>query len=68
MIATVRSLEKFPTSLRDGGARPLILDLNASDESLKQAAENAIQIYGRVDVLVNNAGTSSAMGPVEEIR
>ncbi|KAI0687096.1 NAD-P-binding protein [Cytidiella melzeri] len=68
VIATVRSLPKFPVSLRDGGAQPLILDLNDSDEGIKAAAIRAIQIYGRVDVLINNAGTNSAVGPVEEVQ
>ena len=63
----MRSLNKLPTTLRDAGAEPLILDLTDSDEVIKQAAIHAIQIYGRVDVLVNNAGTSNGLGPVEEI-
>ncbi|KAI0338403.1 NAD-P-binding protein [Trametopsis cervina] len=67
VIATVRSMEKFPASLRDGGARPLILDLESSDEDIRRAAVEAIGIFGRVDVLVNNAGTNSAVGPIEEI-
>ncbi|KAI0090609.1 NAD-P-binding protein [Irpex rosettiformis] len=68
VIGTVRSLEKFPASLKDFSAQPIVLDLNDSDETLKQAAESAIRIYGRVDVLVNNAGTNSAIGPVEELK
>lgn len=44
-----------------------MLDLTDSDENIQQAAESAIQVYGHVDVLVNNAGTNSAIGPVEEV-
>ncbi|KAI0338410.1 NAD(P)-binding protein [Trametopsis cervina] len=67
VIATARSIEKFPVSLRELGARPLILDLESSDEEIRRVALEAIGIFGRVDVLVNNAGTNSAVGPTEEI-
>ena len=55
VIATVRSLTKFPQHLREQGARPLVLDLSDPDKEIKRAAEDALQVYGRVDVLVNNA-------------
>jgi NAD(P)-dependent dehydrogenase (short-subunit alcohol dehydrogenase family) len=53
--------------MRDAGAQPVILDLTDSDDKINQAAARAIQVYGHVDVLVNNAGTSSSFGPVEEV-
>ena len=69
VIATVRALSKFPQALREAGAKPLILDLDASDSLVQHAAEDAIQLYGQVDVLVNNAGTNlTGYGPVEETR
>lgn len=55
--------------LKEAGARPLVLSLDSSDEVIQKAAEEAIQIYGHVDVLVNNAGTNNpGYGPVEEVR
>ena len=69
VIATVRSLAKFPAVLNEAGARPLVLDLDSSDDSVQRAAEEAIHIYGHVDVLVNNAGNNTTgYGPVEEVR
>jgi NAD(P)-dependent dehydrogenase (short-subunit alcohol dehydrogenase family) len=69
VIATVRSLARFPAALNEAGARALELDLDASDEVVQQAAENAIRIYDHVDVLVNNAGSNLfGYGPVEEVR
>jgi NAD(P)-dependent dehydrogenase (short-subunit alcohol dehydrogenase family) len=69
VIATVRSLAKFPTVLEEAGAQPLVLDLDTSDELVQQAAEEALRIYGHVDVLVNNAGSNYfGYGPVEEVR
>ncbi|KIP03708.1 hypothetical protein PHLGIDRAFT_226893 [Phlebiopsis gigantea 11061_1 CR5-6] len=56
VIATVRSLDKFPRSLKDQGASPLVLDLMSPDDEIKLAAEKALQVHGHVDVLVNNAG------------
>lgn len=67
MISSVRALSKFPQALADAGAKPLILDLDAPDPLVQRAAEDAMQIYGHVDVLVNNAGTNlTGYGPVEE--
>lgn len=41
----------------------------SSDDILKKVAEDAIQVYGHVDVLVNNAGVSTiGLGPLEEQR
>ena len=46
-----------------------MLDFNSSDVDIKTAAEKAIDVYGRVDVLVNNAGTlAEGIGPVEELK
>ncbi|EKM57121.1 uncharacterized protein PHACADRAFT_91165 [Phanerochaete carnosa HHB-10118-sp] len=68
VVATVRSLSKVPDALRAAGARPLILNLDDPDEHIQQAAKQAITVYGYVDVLVNNAGTSiNGYGPIEEL-
>jgi len=66
VIATVRSLSKFPQSLKDAGAAPLELDLGISDAHIRKAGEEALGIHGYIDVLVNNAGFGSVT-PVEEI-
>ncbi|KZT64729.1 NAD(P)-binding protein [Daedalea quercina L-15889] len=66
VIATVRSLSKFPNSLKEARGQPLILDLSASDADIRTVGEEAIKIYGRVDVLVNNAGLG-VIAPVEEL-
>ncbi|KAJ7646743.1 NAD-P-binding protein [Roridomyces roridus] len=66
VIAAVRKVSSIPESIKD--AKPLVLNLNASDSEIKQAGSEALKIYGggrhffrpppygRVDVLVNNAG------------
>jgi NAD(P)-dependent dehydrogenase (short-subunit alcohol dehydrogenase family) len=41
--------------------------LTNEDDVIQQAANHAIQIFNKVDVLVNNAGTGTGIGPVEEI-
>jgi len=66
VIATVRSLSKFPESLSKAGAQPLVLDLGASDETIRKAGEEALKIYGYIDVLVNNAGYG-VVAAVEEL-
>ena len=69
VIATVRSLSRFPKELEANGAVPFVLDLGASDEEIRQRAQDAIAVQGYVDILVNNAGTlETAFGAVEELR
>lgn len=52
-----RSLAKLD-ELQSKGAATLELDVTSSLDTLHAAAKKAIAIYGRVDVLVNNAGES----------
>ena len=66
VIATVRSLQRFPDSLKDAGAHPLVFDANDSDKESRKAAEEAIRVYGYVDVLVNNLATA-IVAPIEEL-
>lgn len=61
-------MAKFPDALREAGAHPLIVDFGNTDAEIMKAGSAAIAIYGHVDVLVNNAGNSDGVGPVEEIR
>lgn len=60
----MRKLSSIPDSIK--AAKPLVLDLNASDSEIKQAGVEALKIYGRIDVLVNNAGYA-LMGYMEEL-
>ncbi|KAJ6507264.1 NAD-P-binding protein [Mycena vitilis] len=64
VIAAVRKVSSIPDSIK--AAKPLVLDLNASDSEIKRAGAEALKIYGRIDVLVNNAGYSLT-GYTEEL-
>ncbi|KAJ5397772.1 hypothetical protein N7509_005885 [Penicillium cosmopolitanum] len=64
VIATARQLDRI-SSLKDLGAATLQLDVTAPQEELNRRAEEAIAIYGRIDVLVNNAGYVQ-FGTIEE--
>lgn len=65
VIATGRNPAKLAAALGNTDAHLLTLDVTAPLEDLKVIAGQAIKIYGRVDVLVNNAGYVE-MGTVEE--
>ncbi|KAL4738083.1 hypothetical protein BDV11DRAFT_216243 [Aspergillus similis] len=57
VIATARNISRI-FDLRQLGPDvvTLELDVTASQKELNEKAEEAIQVFGRVDVLVNNAG------------
>lgn len=54
VIATGRKLEKLK-HLEEAGAAILQLDITDKQQNLNAVVDNAINIYGRIDVLVNNA-------------
>lgn len=54
VIATARTISKID-HLKDCGAAVLQLDITASQAALDAKAKEAIEIYGHIDVLVNNA-------------
>ncbi|KAK0205592.1 hypothetical protein DFS33DRAFT_780846 [Desarmillaria ectypa] len=57
VIATARARSlHLLTNLKEKGAETLELDVTAPLDDLKKIAEKAVGIYGRIDVLVNNAG------------
>jgi len=55
VIATARSLSKIQ-HLKETGASILEFDVTAPQSVLDAKAEEAIAMYGGIDVLVNNAG------------
>ena len=54
VIATARNLEKIKP-LEQAGAATLQLDITDSQESIDHTITKAISVYGRIDVLINNA-------------
>lgn len=51
----------------DGGTADYIVHDVSSEESWKAAAEKAVKLFGKIDVLVNNAGIlGNVMGQLEE--
>ena len=56
VIATARRGHERLQHLKDAGAAVLDLDLTAPQVELDAKAKEALNIYGGIDVLVNNAG------------
>lgn len=64
VIATARNIDRI-AHLKDIGAAITQLDVTAPQDELDRKANEAISTYGRIDVLVNNAGYTQ-FGTVEE--
>lgn len=58
-IATARNLDKIK-HLEQAGAKILQLDITDSQQDVRNTISSAIGIYGRIDVLVNNAAYIAA--------
>lgn len=66
VVASSRSLPTL-SAAKDLGAHPLELDVAAPPSEIKAKVDEAVKVYGRVDVLIANAGIVQ-FGPIEEIR
>ena len=68
VIATARKIDKIQ-HLTNLTPPPSILQLDvvASQDELDKKVEQAIQLYGKVDVLISNAGYVG-VGTLEEVR
>jgi NAD(P)-dependent dehydrogenase (short-subunit alcohol dehydrogenase family) len=62
------ALESAAAQLRAGGARVHTIGFDVADpEQARDAVAEAIQTMGRLDVLINNAGTDVTL-PIDELR
>lgn len=67
VIATARDDTERLKHLEEAGATVVELDLTAPQATIDVKINDMLQIFGGIDVLVNNAGYIEA-GVVEEIR
>lgn len=65
VVATVRNMDRIPEILSKNNVMPVKMDVTDT-ESIHNAVQTAIEKFGQIDVLINNAGYYS-IGVVEAI-
>lgn len=58
VIATARNLKSIAHFKPSDSLRTMELDISADEATIKRKAEEALNLWGKIDVLVNNAGYS----------
>jgi NAD(P)-dependent dehydrogenase (short-subunit alcohol dehydrogenase family) len=62
------SLEETAAAIRDDGGQLAVMECDVTDlRSVESTAERVERTFGRVDVLVNNAGIGGAAGPLYQL-
>lgn len=56
VIATARNISSLQAHSDDANVRLLQLDVTASQKDLNLKVQEALSLFGKIDVLVNNAG------------
>ncbi|HEY5333860.1 MAG TPA: SDR family oxidoreductase [Solirubrobacterales bacterium] len=68
VVVTSRHLEAAESSAAEIGAGAVGFEANSVDEEAAQACVDfALERFGRLDILINNAGTNAAFGPLVEV-
>lgn len=66
---TRSEIEKTAIEIENAGGEALVLEADvAAEDDMRRAAENLVSAYGRLDIVIANAGINGVWAPIDDLK